>query len=147
MRTRKIGIGVVTAAVSVGLLAGANPVQAVTIKGSTTEIKVHITKPKRDADLKIRSSEGSFTVPLIDNGVLVTRISAGSTGQGDSQEECDTRAALANGWLELAGIAHEDGDLETHVGLLNNFAEEIEDALDAGCFIVYKERPSEPPVG
>lgn len=139
-------------AASISLLLAA-PAQALTIKGSSTDRMVHINKPKKDVDLRIRSADGRSVVPLIDAGEQVAYVQVGSTGQGDSEEECNDRGDLINSWLGLVSAALAWGDAEGDAAALNasaNILEEEEAALDAGCFIVYKQGPPpepEPEVG
>lgn len=141
MFTTKFHTALIVIAVSVGTLAFATPAQGLTVKGSTTDVKVHFSKPQLDATLKVRSPEGNSTIQIIDAGEVLSRIQAGATGQGDSDEECGQRADLMNSLLagmDAAGAGHQ---WDAVFAFGEQFADETEAALDAGCFVVY-----EPPI-
>ena len=150
--TFKARSAVVLVAASVSLLLAA-PAQALTIKGSSTDRMVHLNKPKKDVELRIRSADGRSVVPLIDAGEQVAYAQAGSTGQGESEEECNNRGDLINAWLAVANAALAWGDAEGDAAFVNasaNMMAEEEAALDAGCFIVYRQGPPpepEPEIG
>lgn len=147
MSTTRFRRAIIVLAVCVGVVALAAPVQALTVKGSTTDIKWHFSKPKQDAILKIRTPEGRSTIQVIDAGELVARVSTGSTGQGESEEECADRGRVLNLWLDLMNSSYHDNDMETAAAAGYGFAQESEDALAAGCFIVYGRQSQEPPTG
>ena len=65
--TFKARTAVLLAVTAISLLWTA-PAQALTIKGSSTDVMVHLNKPKKDVDLRIRSADGRSVVPLIDAG-------------------------------------------------------------------------------
>lgn len=66
-------------------------------------------------------------------------VQAGATGQGESQEQCDQRAELINNWTELGHSAANFGDFESAMLAWGNAIEEVENAENAGCFIVFKK--------
>jgi hypothetical protein len=141
MFTTKFHTALIVTAVSVGTLAFATPAQGLTVKGSTTDVKVHFSKPQHDAILKVRSPEDHSTIQVIDAGEVVARIQAGATGQGDSDEECGHRADLMNIALDSMNLAAANNDWPAAGAFGEDFAYENEAALDAGCFVVY-----EPPI-
>ena len=87
---------------------------------------------------------------MIDAGEQVAYLQVGSTGQGDSEEECNNRGNLINAWYALAAAAVGHEDWKSVSNAADNADEEYEAALDAGCFIVYKQGPPpepEPQIG
>jgi hypothetical protein len=141
------GLLALTAA-CIGVVAFAGPAQAVTAKGLTTDVRIHIHKPTQSAELWTRSLGGKSVTTLIDAGAAVVYAQGGATGDGPADDaECNGRAAAIsalNFGIEAALLADDPG---LAADLSSEASQQIEDALDAGCFIVWKERPEEPPIG
>ncbi len=139
-------------AATIGLLAVAAPAHAVTIKGSDTGLMYHINKPKKDIDVTSDGSRKSSLDPafirrlrVIDGGRQVAYVQAGSTGQGDTQEQCDRRANFINALFKLAGEKLDEGDLESAATAAIIADQQVHDAQSAGCFIIWKAGlPPEP---
>jgi hypothetical protein len=79
----------------------------------------------------------TVTKPIILDGKVVARISAGATGQGASQAQCNSFADMINAWDDLAAAAWNNGDHEAAGNAASNSMDEVDAALDAGCFVVY----------
>ena len=147
--TFKARIVVLLVAAPISLLLAA-PAQALMIKGSSTDLMVHINKPKKDVELRIRSADGRSVVTLIDAGEQVAYVEVGSTGLGESEEDCNYRGDLINAWDAQTTAAIANGDYESAENWINNATAEHEAALEAGCFIVVKQGPPpepEPEIG
>ena len=141
---RRVGTAGLT--VIVGLLAMSAPAPAITVKGSTTDVMIHVTKPTQSVEARIRSEEGRSVVPLIEDGTLIALVDAGATGQGPaSQEDCDSYADMMNNWADLMNVAAADNQWDAVSNAGANFAEEHEEAVSQGCFVVFSRRSEEPP--
>lgn len=126
----------------------ATPAQAITAKGATSDVMIHIHKPSKSADLWTRSLAGRSVTPLVELGETVSYAQGGSTGQGPAtDEDCEDHVNLINALNDLIGAALSHELWDAALQATQQASEEIEQAEDNGCFIVWRERPDEPPVG
>jgi hypothetical protein len=125
----------------------AEPAGATTVKGSTTDVRIHLSKPTRSAYLWMRAPEGTSVTPLIENSTTVAYADAGATGQGATDEECEVLAGRINLWNAVMEGAFATDDFETATEAAAAANHAIEETESAGCFIVWKQRPDEEPVG
>ena len=81
----------------------------------------------------------TVTKPVVLDGKVVAKVSAGATGQGASQPACDRMANAINSWFDHAWdqLSAEPPDAAGGRTALNNAQALVDQALDAGCFVVF----------
>ena len=80
MLTTKSRAAMVALIAAVGVLGAIAAAQAVTVKGATTEVMAHLNKPKKEVDLRFRSSGDVSVVRVIDDAELVAHATAAAAG-------------------------------------------------------------------
>ena len=150
MLTTKSRAALVAAIAAVAVLGAIGAAQAVTVKGTTTEVMAHLNKPKQDVDLRFRSSGDVSVVHVIDHAELTAHATAAGEGDGATQEACARRASLINRRAYeiiaiLIGLAGDHRDYESAEAAMLRMVAEIEETLEDGCSIAYEEGP--PPDG
>lgn len=161
MPTTKIRTALAVGATTLGVIISAVPAQAAAparppglrLQGASTTVTVFRPAGTRNVYLRAttikRTLNGTIaravnripirwtvTKPVILDGKVVAKVSAGATGQGASEAECKGFAMLINGWNMQAVAAIADGDFGAAADSLLNEAQEIDAALDAGCFVI-----------
>lgn len=149
MLTSKSRTALVAVIAAIGVLAVAGTAPATTGKVTLNDfsfVMAHLNKPKKDLDLRFKSSGEVSVVPVIDDADLVAHATAGATGEGTTQEACDTHARLINRRAYeiiaiLIGLADDHGRYESAEAATMRMLEEIEETVDDGCSIAYEEGP------
>lgn len=164
MFTTKTRTALAVAGATLGIVVPALPAQAqvptrphkVRLQGASTTVTVFRPAGTRNVYLRAttikRTLSGTIvrnvsripirwtvTKPIILDGKVVARWSAGSNGQpgSDNDNQCAGRANYMNGMDDLANVALDQGDEAGALTAIANLATAFDAALDAGCFVIF----------
>jgi hypothetical protein len=165
MFTTKTRTALAVAGATLGIVVPALPAQAAApaqpptrpstlrLQGASTTVTVFRPAGTRNVYLRARTIKRTIngtivrnvnripiwwtvTKPIILDGKVVAKVSAGATGQGASQATCERFGRRING-LYNAGAALYDVGAIKEGDAATQTAQDVEnEALDAGCFIL-----------
>ncbi|AEF39989.1 hypothetical protein [Hoyosella subflava] len=75
------------------------------------------------------------TISPMTTTIKTVDLQAGATGQGETQAQCDRRAAAINSWYDELDAQTFAGNHEAAATANNNAEALADDALSAGCFL------------
>jgi hypothetical protein len=110
------------------------------ISGAATSVDIRTSGPGKTVTVSsvARTARGqTIARPIIRNHTVVAEFQAGSTGTGVDQATCDAMANHMNQLAELAMDHYNNGDWPRAVEADGWLEEAENEALDAGCFIIY----------